>query len=151
MGEVYDLSTIEQIRRVVFTFNYVNPKLLLIASAWAESLGNRPVEGGKNDGGFLIPGVTPGLPDIRLVDMNYTTPYIQSLLMDIVKKHHAYDAASDYRSLANYPTFLAKSWENLKPYVGSDEYKLLGADLKKRSIELVHERMAFPVTIDTNF
>jgi|GEM_PF-5507664 len=144
-------QAIRQIQRIVFTFNYVNPKLLLIASAWAESLGNRPIEGGKSHSGFIIPGVIPGLPEIRLVDMNRITHELQSLLLDIVEKHRAFDAASDYRALANYPMFLAKSWEGLKPYVSSDDYLLFGADLKQRSIELVHDQMPFPVTLNTDY
>ncbi|SFB21413.1 Halocarboxylic acid dehydrogenase DehI [Lentibacillus halodurans] len=150
-GAIYDLQTIEQIKSVIITFNYVNPKLLLIASAWAESLGNRPIQGTQRCDGYIAPGVFQGLEDIRLVDICRTAPDVQSLLLDITKKHRAYDAASDYRALAHYPMFLARSWESLKQYVGSDEYHLLGADLKQRSIELVHERMPFPVTINTDY
>jgi hypothetical protein len=40
-SKYYDLYTIDRIKRVIFTFNYVNTKLLLIASAWSESLSNR--------------------------------------------------------------------------------------------------------------
>lgn len=145
---MYDLKTIEQIKRIVFTFNYVNPKLLLIVSAWAESLGNRQIHGKQGYSRLINPGVIPGLQDIQLVKVNHTTPGIRKLLLDIVKEHHGYDAASDYRALAIYPHFLAKSWHTLKPYVGSLEYNLLGADLKRKSIEFAHERMAFPVTIN---
>ncbi|MFD1361864.1 halocarboxylic acid dehydrogenase DehI family protein [Lentibacillus salinarum] len=148
---IYNLSTIEQIKRIIFTFNYVNPKLLLIASAWAESLGNRSIQGTQSYDGDIAPGVFHGLEDVHLVDICHATPDVQSLLVDIVKKHRAFDAASDYRALANYPVFLGKSWESLKPYVGSDDYHLLGADLKQQSIELVHDRMPFPVTINTDY
>ncbi|QKY68454.1 halocarboxylic acid dehydrogenase DehI family protein [Lentibacillus sp. CBA3610] len=148
---IYDVSTIEKIKRVIFTFNYVNPKLLLIASAWAESLGNRPIQGTQHSNGYIAPGVFPGLEAIHLVDICHTTPDVENLLLNIIRKHRAYDAASDYRALANYPIFLEKSWGSLKYYVGSDDYNLLKANLKKKSIKLVHERMPFPVTINTDF
>ncbi len=145
---VYDLSTIERIKRVIFTFNYVNPKLLLIACSWAESLSNRPIRGSQNYSELNKPGVIEGLPKIHLVNLNDTDFYVQRLLADIMKTHHAYDAASDYRALANYPEFLSESWKGLKPYVGSNEYNLQKANLKTEAIELVHDRMAFPVTVN---
>lgn len=149
--EKYDSATIERIRRVVFTFNYVNPKLLLIATAWKESLSNRPIQGQETFGEFISPGIIQGLPNIHLVKINQTTPPVHDLLLDIIHTHHAYDSASDYRALANYPTFLGESWSHLKHYVGSTEYTLLGADLKTKANKMVHDEMPFPVTIDTDF
>lgn len=149
--DAYDLATIERIRRVVFTFNYVNPKLLLIASAWKENLSNRPIQGRETYGEFIAPGVIKGLPNIDLVKINQTTPAVHDLLLDIINTHHAYDSASDYRALANFPTFLGESWAHLRPYVESKEYTLLEADLKTKAINMVHDEMPFPVTIDTDF
>lgn len=149
--EEYDSATMEQIRRIVFTFNYVNPKLLLLVSAWKESLSNRPIQGTETYEQFITPGIIQGLPNIHLVKINKTSPVVHDLLLDIIKKHHAYDAASDYRALANFPTFLGESWAHLKPYVGSKEYTLLEADLKTRATQIVHGEMPFPVTIDTDF
>lgn len=149
--KIYDLATIERIKNVVFTFNYVNPKLLLIATAWKESLSNRPIKGKETDGEFIVPGVIQGLPNINLVNINQTTQPIRHLLIDIINTHHTYDSASDYRALANYPTFLGESWTHLKSYVGSTEYTLLEADLKTKAIKIVHDEMPFSVTIDTDF
>ena len=43
----------------VFAFNYVNTKLLLIASAWAESLSGRFREGHMQVKGFIKPDIIP--------------------------------------------------------------------------------------------
>lgn len=146
-AEYYSCSAIESIRKVVFTFNYVNTKLLLIASAWAESLGNRPIPGNGNVRGYIAPGITPGLPDIKLIDINKAPEPIQDLLMDIAGTHHTFDLASDYRALAYYPDFLGVSWLYLKPYVGTDEYCVINSQLKQKAIALAHT-MPFPMTID---
>jgi hypothetical protein len=143
----YPRETIETIRNIVFTFNYVNTKLLLISIAWEESLGHRPVIGNKNIDGFIHPGIIEGLPPINLVHIPSAPIQIQQLLMDIIYKHHAYDAASDYRALANFPVFLDVTWSHIRKYVGTNEYVLLSNELKEKARELVHERMPFPVTI----
>lgn len=149
-NSLYDKDTIQKIKGIIFTFNYVNPKLLLIASAWSERLGYRPISGSGKMSDFIEPGIIPGLPNIHLVKIKDSSSQVQSLLMDIIKKHSAFDAASDYRALANYPQFLSISWNNMKPYVGSEEYTFLKEKIKAKSIESVHNRMIYPVSINTN-
>ncbi|MBT2756779.1 hypothetical protein J7E71_12520 [Mesobacillus foraminis] len=143
---IYDEHTIEKIRKIIFTFNYVNPKLLLIASAWAESLSGRTILGKTYLKGFIEPGIIAGLPEINLVKIPQLPP-LQGLLEEIMEKHHAFDLASDFRALVNYPEFLSMSWNYLKPHVGSDEYNLLKSQLKSESIKIVRE-MPFPISIN---
>lgn len=145
--QYYKPHKIDTIRKIIFTFNYVNTKLLLISSAWAESLGNRPICGGKEVKGFISPGLIPELPEITMVDMDKVANPIRNLLLDISRVHHTFDLASDYRALAYYPEFLSVSWEYLKPYADTEEYTLIRSDLKERSISLAHT-MPFPVTIN---
>jgi hypothetical protein len=145
-SEIYDAITLEKIRRIVFAFNYVNPKLLLIVSAWAESLGGRIISGSGPAREYMTPGIYPGLPPVELVSTDQAPVNIKYILMDIIEKHHVLDAASDFRALAKYPEFLSITWNSLRPFVGTDEYAALAADLKRRSIELAHQ-MPFPVTI----
>lgn len=146
-NDYYDQFTIETIRKVVFTFNYVNTKLLLIACTWAESLANRPIYGNTKVQGYITPGVIEGLPKIKLIDINKATISIKNLLIDIQTKHHAFDIASDYRALAYYPDFLGISWEYLKPYVCTEEYNMISSQLNKRAIKLVR-KMPFSVTVN---
>ncbi|MFD2213068.1 halocarboxylic acid dehydrogenase DehI family protein [Metabacillus endolithicus] len=143
----YDQATIEKIKKIIFTFNYVNSKLLIIASAWSESLSNRTIHGGNQISGYIQPGILPGLPKINLIKIESAPKEVKGLLLDIAKTHHTYDVASDYRALGRYPVFLRKSWSHLKEYIGTDSYQLLSTQLKKQSINLAHQ-MPFPVTIN---
>jgi hypothetical protein len=147
--EYYNQQTIETIRKIIFTFNYVNTKLSLIASAWAESLGHRSINGNQQIEGYIEPGIIPGLPKIDLVHICEAPVPLQHLLLDISKTHRSYDVASDFRALANYPEFLSLSWSHLNKYVGTEEYELMSSELKSKSIKLAHQ-MPFPVTINRN-
>lgn len=62
----------EQLKELggLYLRNYVNTKLLFIASAWAESLGNRPILGQNKNVDYVAPGVIPTLPSIKLIDIN---------------------------------------------------------------------------------
>ncbi|WP_170006161.1 halocarboxylic acid dehydrogenase DehI family protein [Bacillus fonticola] len=142
----YPPKTIEAIKRTIFTFNYVNPKLLLLVSAWSESLSNRPILGKNEPKGFLQPGILPGLPQIQLIHIKQAPEPTRRLLLTISKTLGTFDVASDYRALANYPQFLSTGWGVLKPYASTDEYTLLQTSLKKRAVTLAH-KFPFPVTI----
>jgi hypothetical protein len=144
----YDHETLARLDKIIFTFNYVNTKLLIIASAWAESLSYRPILGEQAIKGYIEPGVIPGLPHINLVHVNEAPTPIRHLLLDIAKKHHSFDVASDYRALANYPEFLSISWGHLSRFVGSREYEWISSDLTKKAITLAKEELPFPVTIN---
>jgi hypothetical protein len=143
----YDAKTIETIQRIIYTFNYVNTKLLLIASAWSESLAHRTILGGNTVEGYIQPGVIPELPKIQLVHIPNAPKETRQLLLDIARVHQTYDVASDYRALANYPNFLAESWNYLREYVGTDEYNITTATLKSCAIDLAHK---MPFSVITN-
>lgn len=143
----YAKGAMEEINNIVFTFNYVNTKLLLIASAWAESLSSRPITGDLAVRGFINPGVIPTLPPIKLMRICDASPPVRHLLLDIAERHNAMDVASDFRALANYPGFLSLGWRHLRSYVGSAEYNILTGKLKAQAVKLVH-RMPYPVTVN---
>lgn len=119
--EYYSIDEIQLLSRIVETFNYVNPKLLIIATAWKEALSNRIIKGTGELSQIIPPGISSQFPPIHLVDMNRIPMDLFDLLEDIIKTHHTFDAASDFRTLANFPTFLKISWSYLKPFVGTDE------------------------------
>ncbi|WP_456279211.1 halocarboxylic acid dehydrogenase DehI family protein [Bacillus sp. AK128] len=150
-GIFYTLGTIGKIRGTIFTFNYVNTKLLLIATAWEEALSHRPILGGKANKGFLQPGVLPGLPSINLVNIPEASKDVQQLLIDIIKTKKGYDAASDYRALAQYPRFLEVAWPSMKPHIGSDEYILNSHSIREKARTLVHQQMPYPVTLTPEY
>jgi len=146
-SKTYDEQIINRIRNIIFTFNYVNPKLLLIVSAWSESLANRQGRGANTIEGYIQPGVISSLPQIDLIHVQDAPPDIKDLLLDIAEKHHSFDVASDFRALAYYPEFLKGSWKFLREYIGTDEYNMISSKLKSQAIQYAHQ-MPFPVTIN---
>lgn len=146
----YNPQTLQHIKNVIAAFQYVNPKLLLIASAWSEGLGNRPIIPQKENLGQIEPGVFKSMPHIELIHIPSAPFYLKQLLLDIAREHHSYDVASDFRALARYPQFLEVAWHYLKPYIGNDEYTILKSKLLKQSVSFVHQDMPFPVTINSH-
>jgi hypothetical protein len=147
----YSRDTIAKIRQIIFTFQYVNPKLLLIATAWEESLGYRSINGGKQIEGFIRPGIISGLSDIKLINIPKAPPRTKELLFDITRTHHAYDAASDYRALAFYPIFLEKAWKGTKEFVGTDEYLLMTNRILKTAAKSVHRNMPYHIWMNPQY
>jgi hypothetical protein len=143
----YQKETIDTIRKIIFTFNYVNTKLLLITTAWEESLGYRPILGGKVNNGFIQPGIITDLPSFQLINIPVAPSSIQHLLMDIMNKKKGYDVASDYRALACFPTFLEITWTHMRNYIGTNDYTLLSKNIKENARKIVHQHMPYPVTI----
>lgn len=148
LAQDYDPQMIETIRKILSTFQYVNPKLLLIANAWAEALADRPISPQKGNLGFIEPGVFRHAIPIQLVHIPSSPLYLKQLFYDIAKVHHAYDVASDYRALAVYPRFLETTWHSLKDYLASDEYTLLKSNLLTKSISLTQQTMSFGVCMN---
>lgn len=147
-GHYYDEATLNHIKKVVYVFRYVNPKLLLMLSSWSESLANRPIRGLTTYPQFIKPGIINGLPDIQLVHIPEAPEQVQNLLFNIAKGHRTFDVASDFRALAYYPKFLSTSWPSLKRYVKTAEYDLFSAQLKKQAIQIAHKQMPFSVDMD---
>lgn len=143
----YREPTLARIRSTLFIFNEMNAKLLLIASAWAESLSNRSNPGGQQVNGTVKPGMLPGLSSVDLIHIPDAPPPVRSLLLDIAEQHHHPDVASDFRALAHYPQFLRTSWIHLRRFVGTSEYFLLREKLKVQSIQLTKD-MPYPVTVN---
>ncbi|WP_239589237.1 halocarboxylic acid dehydrogenase DehI family protein [Metabacillus crassostreae] len=143
----YPIETLNKIKRILSVFHYVNPKLLLIASAWVESISTRPILGKSNVTGMIKQGVIEGMPQISLVHIPDAPYKTQQLLLDIAKEHHSFDVASDFRALANYPQSLEISWMHLKPYIRGDEYSVLKSKLLDSSVDLVHQSMPYPVIV----
>ncbi|EDL66117.1 halocarboxylic acid dehydrogenase DehI family protein [Bacillus sp. SG-1] len=147
LSNYYSIAEAKNLIKTIDIFNYVNPKLLLICSAWAESLAGRSISGGTSTVGAISPGVWPGLPEIEMVKIEETSYKNQQLLLDIAKTHQSYDAASDFRALAKYLEFLSEGWRCLKTYANTEEYTVTASRIKSQSIEMAHQ-MPYPVWIN---
>lgn len=146
-NEFYSRSEIKHIRKIIFTFNYVNTKLLLIAAAWYESLSNRQILPKNKKIEFIEPGIIPILPEIHLINMKEASQPLKYLYKDIIDKHQSLDISSDFRALANYPYFLESSWSYLRNYVGTNNYNLLSSNILNKAVNLVHE-MPYPMSLN---
>ncbi|UFT99384.1 halocarboxylic acid dehydrogenase DehI family protein [Radiobacillus kanasensis] len=144
----YPPHVLNQLQGTLDIFRYVNPKLLLITSAWTEALSNRPVKGKGEVLGFLEPGIDPAFPRIDLLHPVEADPTMKKLLFEIAEAHQAMDVASDFRALAHYPDFLKRIWSYLKPFVKSSNYTLLESQLSKKAVRAVHRDMPYPVVIN---
>ncbi|GAA0488932.1 hypothetical protein GCM10008986_13370 [Salinibacillus aidingensis] len=153
----YDFSkdhhhqTLNHIHNIISTFQYVNPKLLLIASLLIESLADRPITTQKQIKGHIQPGIYSQMPHIDLVHIPQAPISLRTLLSDVAKTHNSFDVASDYRALANYPKFLHVTWSHLKPYISSDEYTILKSAMLNRAVNVSREEMPCSVWIDKNY
>ncbi|WP_112180255.1 halocarboxylic acid dehydrogenase DehI family protein [Paraliobacillus zengyii] len=145
----YSSSTLSHINYVVATFQYVNPKLLLIASAWMESLAERPIVSQKVVKGIIQPGFF-NMPPIEMIKVETAPLYVKQLLLEVAKEHASFDVASDYRALACYPRFFEMMWRDLKPYISSNEYTLLRSNLLNQAIKRVREEMPYPITLNSH-
>lgn len=144
---IYTAPQINRIKEVVYAFTYVNPKLLIIACLWGESLSSRPNRGNGKVIGLIQPGNMTNLGHIPIVDIPSTSESLRNLLLDIAYGHHSIDVASDFRAFAFYPEFLKISWEHLVNYTQTDEYQLSKENLVKQAIH-ISKTMPYSVTIN---
>lgn len=135
-------TEIDKVRRVLYAFNYGNPKYLLLITAWSESLQMRPVGGRQVSAEYRtsVPkGHPPGMDRLLpLVDANHATAEVQALLKKVADLHYHHGPASDFQALANWPRVLEIATnEVLAPVVRNERYDAKSRELVTRARELV--------------
>jgi serine/threonine protein phosphatase PrpC len=131
-------------------FHYVNPKLLLaVAALRASTSGQYPkVEElpdedkrqtrlGAPDQAVLPPPVDPSTASER----------VSSIFADIRSTLDLAVVNSDYRALANWPDYLERAWNSLKPITQLPEYDRMSRDLKVMAEETA---LVLPFRMETN-
>ena len=131
-------------------FHYANAKELLIATAWYEALSGRPVAGNGtplNEGEFLPPGIPSVFPrPIPLVRVESASLHLQALLKQIVDAQRAFGPATQYRALAQYPTFITGAWHEIYPCLHESWYQEQRRHLLARAQVLAH-RLPYPLPL----
>ncbi|MGZ4122460.1 MAG: hypothetical protein ACXVOI_04505, partial [Tumebacillaceae bacterium] len=128
-------------------FHYVDAKLLLLATAWIEALSERPISGHQTEETFVPPGIPSHFPTyIPMLRMERASQPVKQLIRSIVDTHRAFGPASDYRSLACYPTFLAGAWQQILPFVRTPWYQERQHRLLAHAQTLVHT-LPYPIPL----
>lgn len=124
------VKDMEHLRSFNDTIHYVLPKLLLIATAWADGSAEHPVRERVSTSSLTIPfGVAEGTAKAELIKLEQAGGRMHALLEQVKQRHGDPVASSYYRGLANWPDFLEAAWKAIAPRVNSAEY-----EARKRSL-----------------
>ncbi len=123
------IGDLGRIRPFTDSIHYVLPKLLLLATAMDEKLGEKRPETGQlaaSDAGFddVLPcGVAADSLAVPMVDPEQANPALRDLF-DRIKTRHAHPGvATYYRSLGHWPAFLETAWDRIELLVGTPAYE----------------------------
>jgi hypothetical protein len=148
---LYSPGSFEYLRSLVNNRYEVNPKLLLVLTAWLESLSGRPVRGSEVGeeplGGNLNLAVLPSQIGSTRFDLYENALSSSQLLNEIALAHPSLGVPEDYLALARYPEFLRIQWGFLRPHLHSEEYRAIKQQLKAEAAEGVH-KLPFEVNLE---
>ncbi|MBL0386725.1 hypothetical protein JJB07_08675 [Tumebacillus sp. ITR2] len=120
-------------------FRYETAKLLLLLTAWQETLAERPISGQNHEDAFWPPGILPHFPrNIPLLRIEHATHTQRHVFQNILAAHDLFTLPDVYRALAHHPTFLTGAWEPLHPLVQTDAYEDAARHIRRRAKQLVH-------------
>lgn len=132
---------------VLPVFRYLNAKLLLLTTAWYEALSERPILGLPTDETFIPPGFLPVFSKhIHLIRLDTAPPQIRQLLQSITDTHRGFVPSSDFRALAQYPTFLSAAWQRIQPHVDTPWHRDTTQRLLQRAQTLAHH-LPYPIPL----
>lgn len=131
------LRETKQLKDFNDTIYYVLPKLLLVTSLFYElSYGKKQqidLKNNKdNDFSKISVGILEGMAKVQMVDPEKASVRVNQIFDSIKEVHNFPLIPSYYRGVANWPDFLEKTWNQIKPLVGSAAYE-------KRKQELVEQ------------
>ncbi|GAA5505782.1 (R)-2-haloacid dehalogenase [Novipirellula caenicola] len=138
-----------QLHEILKLYHYINPKLLLIASAVRQGLdGELSIKrySATEPAERIAPGVPAEMAALEMEDENPSDEQLQTLFSDITETLSLRSINSDYRSLALWPNYLDAVWRNLKPKVQSPAYTAAADHLRERSRRLASE-LPYPVPL----
>jgi hypothetical protein len=144
-GLILGESQSYQIQSALDLYHYINPKLLLIASALSVLVdkNNPPERLEITTKTNLKRGVPPRMFPMEMIDENISDPNLQKIFSEIKEALRLSTINSDYRTLALWPQYLSSSWETLRPLVNTNEYTAGGNSLREFSRKLIRETFHF--------
>lgn len=129
-----------QAENALMLFHYLDPKLLLFASALSNALDGAPSPNGRAHGSveLLERGAPSRMPPLELVDEPVEEESVRSVFRDIKRTLGVSEIHEDYRALALWPRYLVAGWLRLKPVVKTaghhatcDRLRALSRDLAR--------------------
>jgi hypothetical protein len=104
-------------------YHYMNPKLLIFASAVLQALRGEQVGRGETDAVERIErGVPPRMAAMELVPERGLEKRVRSAFREIRKSFSLSEIQGDYRTLALWPEYLHSSWRSLRQIVSKEGY-----------------------------
>lgn len=115
-------AQIQDIEELLDVFNYGNPKFLILAAVGKNALEERQPRRTVIRRRWRVQGRYVGAATPPMIQENETTGLVKELYSDIRSTLKLPFVNSDYKALANWPTFLNLAWKSLKPNIGSAVY-----------------------------
>ena len=148
IGEVRTPANDPGISQMLSVLHYVNPKVLLAVAALRSSiLGQLPRTSvlPAAEKRQVVPGLAPGMPEVKAVDPNTDDQRLRPLFDDIRATSPAGLLGSEYRVLAAWPEYLVGAWSAVKPRMTTPEYRRATRQLRWMADEAV---LGFPFRMD---
>jgi hypothetical protein len=134
----YSERELDEIRQLLDTFNYGNPKYFLLITAVNEALLSEESIGGVRpaDSGDLLPR-----PPVRassaipaMLEEHHVGGDLRELYDDMKSALGLPFVNSDYKAMARWPTYLERAWQELKPALDTEPYRQVRQKLNDRCV-----------------
>lgn len=135
-----------QVRAALALYCAMNPKLLLLTCAARLALDGERVGGEPGDAARLPRGVPPHMYPMEMVDEKPDDARLSELFEDIRQTMALPSVNSVFRTLALWPNYLAKAWEQLQPGVQIGGHIHIATRLREQAGDLAR-RLPYPVAL----
>ncbi len=139
-------SVVEEIVRAVDAACYLDPKVLVAATALDLALDNEPVGGAADllpvEREAILPGVPAEVADLPVIGDAEAPGRVLRLWNDIVATLGLPAVTDDLRAVSRWPDFLEILWEATRPHVGRSGVSRLGAMAEETA-----RRLPFRITV----
>lgn len=137
-----------QVRAALLLYHYINPKLLVLISAVRLALDEeQSAEADINSAPELIQrGIPPQMYPMEMIEENPGNKRVKQVFDDIKKTLSLSSLNSDYRTLGLWPSYLASSWERLKPVTQTEFYHEASGRLRDTAGQL-SRHLPYPILL----
>ena len=139
-----------QVQAALALYHYLDPKLLVFASALTQALEARGErarpEGPRGSAELLERGAPRKMAAMELVEERPSEETARRVFREIKRAYGLSSVSGDYRTLALWPKYLASAWERLKPMARAEGRRVAAARLRDLSRQLALE-LPYPAVL----